>query len=73
MDWIELTVHTTTVGSDLISEELMRAGATGTMVEDRADVPDPAYPNGYWELVDPSLISQMPEDVLAAARETRNL
>ena len=56
MDWIEVTVHTTTEGSDLVSEELMREGANGTMVEDRADVPDPDKPNGYWELIDPKLI-----------------
>ena len=67
MDWIEVTVHTTTAGSDLVSEELMREGANGTMVEDRADVPDPDKPNGYWELIDPKLIDSMPEDVLVHA------
>lgn len=67
MDWIELTVHTTTAGSDLISEALIAQGATGTMVEDRADVPDPDKPNGYWEIIDPHLIDTMPEDVVVHA------
>ena len=34
MDWIELTIHTTTAGADIVSEALMAEGATGTMVED---------------------------------------
>ena len=67
MVWIELTIHTTTAGADIVSEALMAEGATGTMVEDRADIPDPDKPNGYWEIIDPNLISSMPEDVLVHA------
>jgi len=67
MEWIELIVHTTTQGADLVSDRLMQLGAAGTMVEDRADVPDPSKPNGYWELIDPKLIESMPEDVLVHA------
>ena len=67
MEWIELTIHTTTTGADLVSEALMQEGATGTMVEDRADIPDPTKPNGIWEIIDPKLIEAMPEDVLVHA------
>ena len=67
MDWIEVIIHTTTAGADAVSEQLMAEGATGTMVEDRADVPDPSKPNGYWELIDQKLIDDMPEDVLVHA------
>ena len=63
MDWIELTVHTTTQGAEIVSDALMLSGATGTMVEDRADIPDPDKPNGYWEIIDPKLIESLPEDV----------
>lgn len=28
MDWIEVKVHTTTAGADLVSEQLMQEGAT---------------------------------------------
>ena len=63
MDWIELTVHTTTQGAEVVSDALMLSGATGTMVEDRADIPDPDKPNGYWEIIDPKLIESLPEDV----------
>ena len=67
MDWIEVIVHTNTPGAELVSELLMQEGASGTMTEDRADVPDPAKPNGYWEIIDPAMIAAMPEDVLVHA------
>lgn len=67
MDWVELTVHTTTAGADVVSELLMAEGSTGTMVEDRADIPDPNKPNGYWEIFDPKLIDSLPEDVVVHA------
>lgn len=67
MDWLEITIHTTTAGADIVSEKLMGEGATGTMVEDRADIPDPSKPNGIWEIIDPKLIDSMPEDVLVHA------
>lgn len=67
MDWIELKIHTTTTGADLVSEALMAEGATGTMVEDRADIPDPTKPNGIWEIIDPNLINTLPEDVVVHA------
>ena len=81
MDWIEVIVHTTTPASDLVTETLINSGAQGTMVEDRADVPDPTKPNGYWEIIDPHMIDAMPEDVLvhawfepdASFPETRNV
>lgn len=67
MDWLEIIVHTTTEGSDIVSEKLIGEGASGTMVEDRADIPDPTKPNGIWEIIDPKLIDSMPEDVLVHA------
>ena len=64
MQWCEAVVHTTTEGSDLVSELLMRLGAMGTEIIDRADVPDPDKPGVYWELYDKKLLENMPEDVL---------
>ena len=54
-------------GGASIAEQLMQEGASGTMVEDRADVPDPDKPNGFWEIIDPDLIQRMPEDVVVHA------
>ncbi|MDO4483860.1 MAG: 50S ribosomal protein L11 methyltransferase [Clostridia bacterium] len=67
MDWIKVTVHTTSEGAELVTEQLMQEGAEGTMVEDRADIPDPTKPNGIWEIIDPKMIDAMPEDVLVHA------
>lgn len=64
MEWCEAIVHTTTEGSDMVSDLLMRLGATGTEIVDRADVPDPNQPGVYWELYDKKMLEQMPEDVL---------
>jgi len=67
MNWVELTIHTTTEGADVVSEALMAEGSSGTMVEDRADIPDPTKPNGYWEIIDANLINTLPEDVVVHA------
>ena len=67
MDYAELIVHTTTAGSDAVSDVLMEAGASGTMIEDKADIPDPSMPHGIWEIIDPKLLESMPEDVLVHA------
>lgn len=64
MEWCEAIVHTNTQGSDAVSELMIRMGATGTEIVDRADVPDPSKPGVYWELFDPAMLSAMPEDVL---------
>ena len=67
MDWVELIVHTTTEGSDSVSGIFMDCGAAGTMIEDRADIPDPDQPHGIWEIIDPALLESMPADVLVHA------
>ena len=67
MEWMEVAVHTTTQGADVVSMLLMQNGVAGTAIEDRNDVPDPTKPHGYWELIDQSLIDNMPEDVLVKA------
>lgn len=64
MEWCETIIHTTTEGSDVVSDLLMRCGAVGTEIVDRADVPDPDQPGVYWELYDKKMLEQMPEDVL---------
>ncbi|HNW87079.1 MAG TPA: 50S ribosomal protein L11 methyltransferase [Candidatus Limiplasma sp.] len=64
MQWCEAIVHTTTEGSDIVSDMMMRFGATGTEIVDRADVPDPNQPGVYWELYDPKMLADMPTDVL---------
>ena len=59
MNWCEAIVHTTSAGSDVVSDWMIRFGATGTEIVDRADVPDPAKPGVYWELYDPKMLAAM--------------
>ena len=67
MQWCEVVIHTTTIGSELVSELLMEKGATGTEIVDRADLPDLTQPGVYWELYDVKMMDAMPEDVLVKA------
>ncbi|MFH1511948.1 MAG: 50S ribosomal protein L11 methyltransferase [Bacillota bacterium] len=64
MQWIETVVHTTTAGSDLVSDLLMRCGALGTQVMDRKDVAAANQDKNAWELFDETLVNKMPADVL---------
>lgn len=64
MDWIEVTVRTNTQGADMISEQLMRAGASGAVIEDRRDAQLDLEGPAKWDLLDPSIIDAMAEDVL---------
>lgn len=66
-EYIEATISTTTAGAEIISDLLMRLGAAGTQILDRADLPDPNKPTANWELMDQSVIDAMPEDVQVKA------
>ena len=46
MDWLELTVLTSTEGSELVSQILIDAGASGTVIEDKNDVALNQRPEG---------------------------
>ena len=67
MEYMELTVSTTTFGSETVSEILMEQGAAGVQIIDKNDLPDPDKPGKNWELMDRTLIEQAPEDVLVKA------
>ena len=63
MDWIELTVLTTTEGADIVSAQLIEAGSAGTAIEDRNDVKLNQKPEGRWDIMDESILLKMSEDV----------
>lgn len=67
MDYLEVTVRTNTAGADLIGEALMSAGAKGVSIEDRADAAMEPTDATRWDLIDPSVIEKMDEDVLVRA------
>ena len=65
MDWIQVTVLTTSEASEWVSEQLIAAGSEGTMIEDRRDVEEYARsrPEGRWDIMDEKILAQMPSDV----------
>lgn len=67
MDWVELTVATTSLGAEAVSACLVGAGAMGTQIIDRADVPGPEALRETWALLDEDMIRQMPEEVQVKA------
>ena len=63
MEWMEYTILTTTEGSDLISQILMDAGSTGTMIEDKNDVAANQRPEGQWDIIDEAIARRIGDDV----------
>ena len=63
MDWMKITVLTTTAGADLASQLLMDAGSAGTMIEDKNDVALNQRPEGQWDILDESIAARMSDDV----------
>lgn len=67
MDWIEASVHSNSEGAEIVSEALMRHGARGTQIIDRADALDSTRPGAAWDVIDQVLIDSMPEEVVVKA------
>ena len=63
MDWMEYTILTTTEGSDLISQVLMDAGSSGTVIEDKNDVAANQRPEGQWDIIDEAIAQRIGDDV----------
>ena len=63
MNWMEYTVLTTTEASDLISQILMDAGSSGTMIEDKNDVAANQRPEGQWDIIDEEIARRIGDDV----------
>ena len=63
MDWVKLTVRTTTEGAEIISGLFMGLGIDGAMIEDVSDIDVNQRPNGYWDILGDDLRAQYGEDV----------
>ncbi len=63
MDWMSITVLTTTAGADMVSQILIDAGSEGTMIEDKNDISIEQRPEGQWDILDASLAANMSDDV----------
>ena len=63
MDWMQYTILTTTEASELISQVLLDAGSTGTMIEDKNDVAANQRPEGQWDIIDEAIARRIGDDV----------
>ena len=66
MDWMKITVLTTTMGSDMVSEMLLEAGSEGTVIEDKNDVQLNQRPEGQWDIIDEEIARRIGDDVKVA-------
>ena len=67
MDWIEITLKTTTEGADIAAQALYEAGVTGVVVEDPNDILLAQLEERTWDYIDDSLLENMEEAVLVKA------
>ena len=62
MDWVEVTIKTTTEGADIMAEILYEIGVKGVVIEDPADITLFQREHGEqndWDYVDEALINQL--------------
>ena len=64
MDWIRITVKTTTEGSDIISEILSGVSAGGVIIEDKQDIKNYNRPKEEWDYIDEELLENYEDEVL---------
>ncbi len=63
MDWMKITVLTTTIGSEIVSQMLIDAGSQGTIIEDKNDVQLNQRPEGQWDIIDEEIARRIGDDV----------
>lgn len=61
MEWLEVHVATTTAGADIVAQALIDCGSSGASIEDRADVDAMQKPEGFWDMIDPSVFDRLGE------------
>lgn len=64
MDWIRITVKTTTEGADVISEILSEVSQGGVIIEDKEDIKGYNRPKGEWDYIDDELLEGYSDEVL---------
>lgn len=63
MDWMKITVLTTTIASEIVSQMLIDAGSQGTIIEDKNDVQLNQRPEGQWDIIDEEIARRIGDDV----------
>lgn len=67
MDWVEVTVKTTTEGADIVAQAFYEIGVNGVAVEDPDAVRQAQKEERTWDYIDDSILANMEEDVLVKA------
>ena len=67
MDWIEITVSTTTEGADMAAQAFYEEGVRGVIIEDPKDVELAQQEEHSWDYFDESILTNMSDDVLVKA------
>lgn len=67
MDWIKMTIRTTTEGAELVTALLMELGINGAMIEDKNDIALNQRPEGQWDIIDEAIAQRMDDDVLVSS------
>jgi ribosomal protein L11 methyltransferase len=67
MQWMALSILTTTMGAEAVTGMLMDMGINGAMIEDRADVFVSQMPEGQWDIMGKSAADSMGEGVKVTA------
>lgn len=64
MNWIEVTISTTSEGADIVSQALYEVGVAGVVIEDPQDILLFSSEPGDWDYVDENLIADVDGNVL---------
>lgn len=67
MNWIKMTIRTTTEGAELVTALLMELGINGAMIEDKNDIAVNQRPEGQWDIIDEAIALRMDDDVLVSS------
>lgn len=67
MDWVEVTVKTTTVGADIVAQAFYEIGVNGVVIEDPDAVRQAQLEERTWDYIDDSILANMEDDVLVKA------
>ena len=67
MNWIKMTVRTTTEGAEAVTAALMDLGINGAMIEDKSDIALNQRPEGQWDIIDEEIAKRMDDDVLVSS------
>lgn len=52
MQWLAITLLTTTSAAELLSQELINCGSYGSAIYDKHDIDAMQRPDGYWDMID---------------------